>query len=154
MRATATTAYQSLEAYLNGLAFNCVFEFRSAMSRAERTLLTEWDARTKRPRYVSFNRKLIEYPAICGRFAGHTVSLTGNADAAYLSGEGKALRDGLTHPAPLLSANVDFTKIARILSISRDQVLRVLEAVRGYVREVEVAMGRDPSQSTPWVTSH
>ncbi len=114
--------------------------------------LGEWDSRTKRTRYTSFERKLREYPKICSKYAQREVNLDADENIAYLLGEGKQLRDALTHPAPFVnSQSANPTKMQIIGRITPEQIQRLLFASVGYVLKVEIALGHDVSMSVPWL---
>jgi len=46
-----------------------------------------------RPSYVTFERKLKEYPKVCGKYIDREVDLADDEDVTYLLGEGKMIRD-------------------------------------------------------------
>lgn len=152
LRTTATAIYHFLEAYLNGTGFGCFQMFHNELELEDHDLLAEWDSKNKCQRFVSFERKLRDYPAICGKYLHKKIDLRADPDFSFLTNEGKLLRDSLTHPSPYVNFDTnDPGKIARIITIQPDQVRQLLESTVSYVRKIEEALGRDPGLSTPWL---
>ncbi len=150
LRLCATGVYPFLEAYINGVAFACFQGFHSELALADHDFLAEWDSSKRRGRFVSFERKVTDYPAICARYVNRNVNLKDHPSTLFLLGEGKLLRDSLTHPSPYINFETgDLGKIARLITINTDQVLRLITAACEYVLLVEKALGRDPGQSMP-----
>ncbi len=152
MRAALTGAYRFLEAYLNGLAYDCFQMYHDTMDIADHDLLAEWDSKKKLTRYVSFERKLRIYPKISGEYLGRTVDLSADPDVDTLLVEGKALRDGLTHPSPFVDPRTqEFEKVVANIAIQPGQIKQILLAAFRYTKKVESFLGRNPSKSIPWL---
>lgn len=152
LRATLTGAYRFLEAYLNGLAYDCFMTFHDTMDIADHDLLAEWDSKARRIRYVPFERKLGDYPRIYGKHVGKTVDLSADADVDTLLGEGKVLRDSLTHASPFVDPKTrELKKVIANIAIKAEEVKQIFLAASHYVQKVESALGRDPSRSVPWL---
>lgn len=64
IRTTIISAFNFVESFLNGLAFDFVTTCRRTLSDPERDLLNEWDSKRKRQRYVKFRDKAVQYPKI------------------------------------------------------------------------------------------
>ncbi len=153
MRTSATTAYHFLEAYLNGVAYGVFQTFHGSLSLVDHDFLAEWDSKRKRTRYVAFESKLVGYPATCATYLGSTLDLANDADVQYLHGDGKLLRDGLTHPSPYVNRDTaDPGKIVRIVQVTPDALHILLSAAVAYVRKVEIGLGRNPARTVPWLT--
>ena len=151
-RATVTAVYRFVEAYLNGIAYDCFQAFHDTMELTDHDLLAEWDSKGKRTRYVSFERKLKEYPEICGKYIGRKVDLRGDEDVECLLSDGKVLRDGLTHPSPFIyPKKLTLEKIRANIAIYPEQVKGVFRGGARYIWKVENALGRDPKKSAPWL---
>ena len=152
MRLAVAAIYHFLEAYLNGIAYNCFQDFHDSMDIADHDMLAEWNSRNQRTRYTSFELKLKEYPKICGKYAQREVDLADDVDVEYLMDEGKMLRDALTHPAPFVNfQSTNLTKMQMIGGITPEQIQRLLFASISYVRKVEIALGHDVTMSIPWL---
>jgi hypothetical protein len=143
LRLAVSSVYQCLEAYLNGIAFECFQSFHHTLPIDEHDLLAEWDSRKRKRRFVAFETKVFRYPSLYGRYLGRPVDLRDDADARFLVGDGKSLRDSLTHMSP---------KFTRLTNINIDEVRAILESAVGYMLSVERELGRDPSKSAPWLT--
>ncbi len=115
-------------------------------------VLAEWDSRNRRTRFVSFEQKLKEYPAIYCKYLERKVDRQRNENVEFLINEGKELRDGLTHPSPFVNPkNLTLEKVRANIAIVPDQVKRVLIAAGKYILEVEEMLGRETKKSTPWL---
>jgi hypothetical protein len=77
LRSATTVLYHFLEAYLNGLAFDCTHNFHDKLVPGDHDLLTEWNSKTKRQRFVAFDRKLVEYPKVVGTYFKENVAISG-----------------------------------------------------------------------------
>jgi len=58
MRTLPTVIYHFLEAYLNGIAYNCFHDFHSSLKLEDHDLLAEWDSTKRRSRFVPFEKNL------------------------------------------------------------------------------------------------
>ncbi len=97
---TATTAiFHFLEAYLNGLAYDCFHSHHDRRSLDDHDLLSEWNSAEKRTKYVAFKKKLFSYPVIVAKMKGIQLDLSGCQFAHDLAGYGKSVRDALTYPS-------------------------------------------------------
>lgn len=152
LRGTVTAAYRFVEAYLNGVAYECFQSFHETLTLADHDLLAEWDSKNRRTRFVSFEQKLKEYPAICGKYLERKVDLQRNENVEFLINEGKELRDGLTHPSPFVNPKtLTLEKVRANIAIAPDQVKKVLRAAGSYVLKVEEMLGRETKKTTPWL---
>jgi len=154
LRLTVTATYQCLEAYLNGIAYDCFHAFHNKLGMEDHDLLAEWDSKQKRRRFVAFEKKILEYPAIYGRYLGSSIDFSAAPDALFLVGNGKDLRDSLTHQSPYLTPEArEPEKLAQMAAISMDVVEQVLKSTVAYMREVELALGHNPARPAPWLKS-
>ncbi|MCE5282754.1 MAG: hypothetical protein LLG93_11690 [Deltaproteobacteria bacterium] len=152
LRAALTATYRFLEAYLNGLAYDCFYMFHDGIDIEDHDALGEWNSKSKKIRHVSFERKLRIYPEICGKYLEKAVDFSDDPDADTLLVEGKALRDGLTHPSPFVDPKTqEFEKVVANISIKPEQVKRILLAACKYTKRIEIMLGRDPARSVPWL---
>ncbi|MFH1124173.1 MAG: hypothetical protein V1758_11010, partial [Pseudomonadota bacterium] len=130
----------------------CFHSFHDKMELADHDLLAERDSKNRRTRFVSFERKLKEYPVICGKYQGQKIDLQRDENVECLINEGKDLRDGLTHPSPFLSPNnLTLDKVLANIAIKPDQVKKVFRAAGKYVWKVEEVLGHEPKKTTPWL---
>ena len=152
MRTLATVTFHFLEAYLNGIAHNCFQNYHDSLAIEDHDLLSEWDSKEKRQRFVPFEKKLKKYPIICGKYLGRKLSIKADQHLDFLLTEGKAIRDAFTHPTPYTNKlSKDPSKTYRMLTTSPDQLKMLLESTIIYVQRIEKALGHDISQSVPWL---
>ncbi len=152
LRIMVGVIYNFLEAYLNGLAFDCFREFHDKLALEDHDLIAEWDSTNRRARFVSFERKLKEYPKVCGKYRGKEVDFQADPNVQYLVGEGKQLRDSLTHPSPYINFESEKPpKMQMIAGVTYEQVKKLLFAAIEYVSKVEVVIGHEITKSVPWL---
>ena len=152
LRIIVGVIYNFLEAYLNGMAFDCFREFHDKLALEDHGLVAEWDSANKRPRFVSFERKLKEYPKVCGKYRGKELAFDAAPDVQYLAEEGKRLRDSLIHPSPYINfESKKPPKIQMIAGVTYEQVKKLLSTSIEYVHKVEVALGHDIAKTVPWL---
>ncbi len=144
LRSLTAAVFNFLEAYLNGLAYDCFVIHHDTLPIDDHDILAEWDSKRKKRKYVSFDRKLFEYPKIVARVEGKVVDLSGFAPAHFLARDGKDLRDALTHPSPYLDpATTDYKKSMLFVSLNLPAVEKLVDAAKEYVLNVETHLGHD-----------
>ena len=152
LRLAAAAIYHFLEAYLNGIAYNCFQDNHGSMEIDDHDFLAEWDSRMRRVRYASFERKLKEYPKVCAKYINRSIDLAIDSDVEYLLGEGRLIRDALTHPSPYINFQSETpTKMQMIAGLTAEHINKLLLAAISYVRKVEEGLGHDLSRSVPWL---
>jgi len=152
VNACVASVFSFLEAYLNGLAFDCFITHHDALSTADHDLLSEWDSKQKRRRFVPFETKLFRYPRIAGKMLKLTIDLGGCKAAQFIAKEGKAIRDALTHPSPYLNPESgEHEKATRILYLSHQDAEKLYIAAFQYAVEIEQLLQRNAAQTAPWL---
>jgi hypothetical protein len=63
-RASIISAYNFVECYLNGLAFDFLMTAQCTVSHEDRDVLNEWDTPKNRQKFVKFRDKITQYPKI------------------------------------------------------------------------------------------
>jgi len=152
LRSVTTVVFHFLEAYLNGLGFDCIHRHCQGLSADEKELLAEWDSKRNAIRYVSFEKKLFRYPVIVGRAEGIAIDMSGCRPAHYIAGEGKKRRDALTHPSPYPDpASGTLEKFQLLATLSLGTVEDIVSAAKDYVLFVEEHLKRDVRETAPWL---
>lgn len=152
VRATLTTTFHFVEAYLNGLAYDCFMEHHDMLSIEDHDLLAEWDSKKNRRRYVRFDAKLIEYPRVVAETYGRTVDLSDYGPCKILAKEGKKIRDALTHPSPYVDPKSRMEeKIVKVTGVGFEAAEQIFNAAREYVLAVEQGVGKEPLKTMPWL---
>jgi len=152
LRTAATAIFHFLEAYLNGLAYDCFHSHHDRLSLDDHDLLGEWNSAEKRTRYVAFKKKLFAYPVIVAKMEGIKFDLSGCQFAHDLVGYGKEVRDALTHPSYYIDPKTGFQgKLLFVTGVNLALVEQIFLTAQEYVNFVEGALGRDLKQTTPWL---
>jgi len=150
-RAAVTMTFHFLEAYLNGLAYDCFMLHHDGLALDDHDLLAEWNSRKKRQKYVSFETKLFAYPRLVAKTYGLTLDVSGLPSAKLLAEEGKKIRDALVHPSPYVDARTGHhEKIYWVTGTGFEAARQLVDAAKTYVLAVEQGVGKDPSKTMPW----
>ncbi len=150
-RAALTTTFHFLEAYLNGLAYDCFKQHHDSLPLEDHDLLAEWDSKEKRRKFVSFERKLFEYPRIVAKTYGKELGVSDFKAAKLLANEGKDIRDALTHPSPYVDPKSGVEeKFFWATGAGLEAAGQIFDAAKDYVLAVEKGVGRDPMKTMPW----
>jgi hypothetical protein len=154
LRSAAVLVFHFLEAYLNGIAYDCFQIYHNTLPVDDHDQLAEWDSAKKQRRFVAFERKVFRYPVMIGKAKGKVVDLSGCKSAHLLAGQGKELRDALTHPSPYRDPKTgEPRKTTLVAGLRLEFVEPVFAAAKDYVITVEKALGGDPALTVPWLTS-
>jgi hypothetical protein len=149
LRTASTAIFHFLEAYLNGLAYDCFHLHHDKLSLDDHDLLGEWNSTKKKIRYISFKKKLFCYPAIVAKMEGIKLDLSGRQFANDLAGYAKDIRDALTHPSYYIDPKSGFQeKLVFITGVNLALVEQMFVAAQEYVVFVETSLRRDPKQTT------
>ena len=152
LRAAATATFQTLEAYLNGTAYDCFMERHGSLEIEDHDLLAEWNSGKARRAFVSFERKLREYPRIAVRAKRGVIDLSDWACVGFIVETGKSLRDAITHPSPFVDPKTKRKeKTFWMAGINLEIVERLVHSAREYMVAVESALTGNPQRSAPWL---
>ncbi len=152
IRASGALIYHFLEAYLNGLAFDCFVLHHDSIPIEEHDMLGEWDSARKQRRFVSFEKKVFKYPTIVAKAERKKLDLSGCQSAHLVVNDGKELRDALTHPSPYVDpATGELKKIMLLTRVNFPLVESIFSAAREYVLTVERGLGKNPTDTVPWL---
>jgi hypothetical protein len=141
-RACTVVAYQVVEGYLNGLAFDFLEEPTHQIARDDELLLKE-QRRDGATRFASFRAKLLDYPRIVKGAAQPLFDASNCEEVRVLLDRNKRVRDAIVHASPrreleefepgksILLGHVDFPEVL-VLSKAVVALVRKLEnAIRG-----------------------
>ena len=152
LRTGATVIFHFLEAYLNGLAFDCLFRHHDKLSEADHDTLLEWDCKNKRRAFVSIEKKIFRYPMIFGKCMDIKVDLSGCKPAHFLAKDAREIRDAMTHPSPHIDRESQtLRKITLITTISFQALESIFLAAKEYTITVEQALFGKPEETAPWL---
>ena len=138
-RSSTVAAYQLIEAYLNGISFDFLFEAHPAISKADELTLKEEGAHG-RIKFTSFKNKLLHYPRIVTGDTTPILDENNCPEVKLLLDRNKRVRDAIVHTSPrseieeyepgkgLMIAQVDFTEVLA-LSMAAVALVRKLEVV-------------------------
>jgi len=151
-RASILATLTFVEAYLNGLAYDCFQEFHNKLPIPDHDLLAEWDSSKKKRSFVDFRDKVFKYPLIVGRMRGSKVDLSGLEAAHGIVGIAKEFRDALVHPSPFPDPQTkQYGKFLVAVGANRKIAEAILGLAVEYAEFVEKKIGSDPKLTAPWV---
>jgi hypothetical protein len=154
LRATVVVAFNVLEAYLNGIAFDHLELDGAELTVAEKATLSEWDFQKQRPRYISLREKLLTYPRlIIG--AEHPPLQEGNcSELKFIVEMAKKLRDSIVHASPAPSAvTLEAEKEKAVHSIDFETTERLVDATVTLIRKIEETINGDGQRLKGWLYS-
>jgi hypothetical protein len=87
LRSLTTVIFHFIEAYLNGLPYDCFQVYHDSLSIADHDLLAEWNSKEKRTKYVPLEKKIFRYPVVVAKAEGKSINLSGSKAAHLLASE-------------------------------------------------------------------
>jgi hypothetical protein len=135
VRTAILSAYYFVEAYLNGIAFDFHYHHADELEEKHSDLLMEWDSTRKKTRFVSFEKKITEYPKIILGLQHPKITETTSPNLKVLSSDAKELRDAIVHQSP---KGQDLTDMpSKVKSLSEADLAKTTEVVDAAVRLVK-----------------
>ena len=122
------------------------------MEVEEHDLLAEWNSKKRRRAFVTFERKMREYPSVASKAIGRTFDASDLECLEFIVEVGKSLRDAITHPSPFIDPRTGQTeKTFWMVGITLTLSSRLVKAVREYMVVVQGTLSDDVKQSAPWL---
>jgi hypothetical protein len=153
LRSIVTALFTFVEAYLNGIAFDCFQAHHDDLELDDHDLLGEWDSTKKQRKFVKFDDKVFGYPRLIAKVKGlPAVDLSGFKPAHRIIKDGKELRDAITHPSSQYDPD-DRTqkKMTLFAGLKLPEMEALYNDICEYVTFVEKAIGYEPKESVPWL---
>jgi hypothetical protein len=151
-RAALLAAMTFVEAYLNGIAYDCFHRLHDKLAIEDHDLLAEWNSKKKRRSFVDFKDKIFHYPVIVAKTRGLNVDLSGFNPAHALIDYAKEFRDALVHPSQFVDPKTgDQTKFLIGVGVNATIAGAVIEDAVAYADGIEKTIGNDPQLSAPWL---
>ena len=151
LRTSLLSAFYFVEAYLNGIAFD--FHYRKAHSLPSQMsdLLLEWDSKNQRHNFVSFERKVKEYPKIIMGTKDPPFTITNCPSLSLLLGSAKEYRDSIVHQSPKVTdVSQGAIKVRTLLQLRMPQVTEVVDAAVDFVLRLNETLGPE-AFPIPWL---
>ena len=148
LRTAVLSAFYFVEAYLNGVGFDYSYRNQPRLSQQQSDLLTEWDSQRNRRAWVSFDRKVLDYPRVILQAKHPPFTATNSNNLKVLLGEGKDCRDAIVHQSPKTDdILIAPEKVLLMYGLSLEKVTRVVDAAVGFVAELNSVLGSNGVQS-------
>lgn len=152
LRSVVTALFTFVEAYLNGIAFDCFHKHHDTLELHDHDLLAEWNSQKKRRRFVAFDQKVFRYPVLVARAEGKEIDLSGLQQAHRIVQDGKEVRDAITHPSAHYDPEVhEQKKITLLAGLTLPELESLYRDICDYVRFVEEGIGHEATRSVPWL---
>lgn len=141
LRSAVTTAYYFVEAYLNGIAFDYYIKNKDKLEEESNTLLTEWDYRSNKPKYISLKDKLIKYPRIILGVQHSPLQPNNCPEMEFIVGRAKIVRDSIVHSSPALDLGpIETPKEKEFFQLNINDVEEIVDKSISLVKKVETAI--------------
>ena len=148
VRAAAKAAFNLLEGYLNGLAFDILLSVQT--SSEEQKKLTEWDESRGRAVHLTLRDKVLQYPKIALAVAHPPIQESSSpALCAVLEAE-QHVRHALIHPGPSFVQPKEFREKA-FYDLSLAEVARLCDSIISLVLEVSAVVGPAYGDVARWL---
>jgi hypothetical protein len=99
-RAALAASVYFVEAYVNGLAFDYLAERGDAATDDERSILSDWDFKRDRPRFLSLREKALRYQSIILKTQHAPLQPTNCPELEKVLSVAELIRNPLAHPSP------------------------------------------------------
>lgn len=141
-RATVTATYFFVEAYLNGIAFDFYIRKENQLDEKTKSLLTEWDFKNGREKYISLREKCLQYPKIITGAAHPPLQESNCPELDYFLKKAKFLRDSIVHASPKqdmqtydpVKEKVFYDSNSDELEMIIDNSILLVERIEGIIR--------------------
>jgi hypothetical protein len=163
LRTALLASFYFIESYLNGLAFDFVFrlgkERCKKLTDQDQDLLSEWDSRKNRQKWVSFRDKMTQYPKIILGLEAPPLTESNCEEMRILTGEAKEFRDSLVHASPNPFAEVKeldevkslvAPKVKAMFALRLNVVTKIVDSAVGFVRKLNDRLG-ELGQNIGWL---
>lgn len=101
MHAAVLTAFNFVEAYLNGIASDYWFKNFTELNDKTKIILTEWNHIENKPRYLSLREKALKYLRIACNSSFPPLQETNCEELAFIIERAKSVRDSIVHPSSI-----------------------------------------------------
>jgi hypothetical protein len=150
MRATLIAAFNLLESYLNGIAFDYYLENKSKLSEENIEKLTE-KKKDGKSRYLSLRDKIINYPRIILSAVHPIFDETNCIEAKRIIQIAKEYRDSIVHPSPYCMAVEDTpNKIDKFYGLTGEDTLQFICDVISIIKKIDKTIHPDHSRLS-WI---
>jgi hypothetical protein len=137
-RATILAAFNVVEAYLNGIAFDFLETNESQLSESAESLLSEWDATRQRRRYLSLRDKLLQYPKVVTGTEHPPLHEDNCPELKFVVETAKRFRDAIVHASPAPDALTGaLEKEIAVHGVQFETVERLVDATIALIRKVD-----------------
>jgi hypothetical protein len=138
LRATVLTAFHFVEAYLNGLAFDYYVSSKRTINEETESILSDWDPKRNKPRYLSLRDKVLQYPKIILGLEHPPLREDNCPELRYVVEHAKIMRDRFTHVSPKREfEHAKTLEQIEVYEISLPDVKQTVDSCIGLVRKVE-----------------
>ena len=141
-------AFNTIEAYLNGIAFDFLETNEGQFDQSAESLLREWDAVKERPRYLSLRDKMLQYPKIVIKAAHPPLHEDNCLELKFVVESAKKFRDAIVHPSPAPHALTgELDKEIAVHNVDFETVARIVDATIALIRKVDrIAYGSNSDE--------
>jgi hypothetical protein len=143
-RAAVSSAFYMVEAFCNGIALEVVLSRRDELSEREFQMVTEWDTKNSRPKYITMRDKIIHYPRLLMAAASPLIQENNSPELSYFLSSAKQLRDAIVHanPAPDYETFELPDKTRMLESLDHEECAKVVDCAIAVIDQIGTVTGR------------
>ncbi|MGD0694237.1 MAG: hypothetical protein ABSB82_05230 [Terriglobia bacterium] len=147
MRATVSTAFYFVEAYINCLAADHVHKNGGQLSENDRMVLTEWDPSKNRHRLLSTRDKLVKYPRIITASAFPPIDENSCPELKYFVTTAKDFRDAIVHASASYDPVEAYPKKELLFAgLKQDEVGKIVDTAVALIEKIETLVSGRPQK--------
>jgi hypothetical protein len=144
LRATTTTAFYFIEAYLNGIAFDYYYSNQDKLDNKTKSILTEWDYTRDRQKFLSFKDKALKYFKIILGTKHPPLQESNCPELEFILSKGKELRDSIVHASPKFSiSDFDPKKEKALFGQTFEDTEAIVDNAIELVKKIEIIISNN-----------
>jgi len=136
-RACVVASFNFVECYLNAIAFDFLLKKKKHLEQKEIDLLSEFDSKADRRRFVSLRDKLLKYPKTILALEHPPFDENNNDDARIFLEYAKGIRDAIVHAKPTPDEIRIESSEQAIYSLAFQDVEKIVDASINLVKKIE-----------------
>jgi hypothetical protein len=148
MRTVVLTAFNFVEAFLNGIASDYFFSNFHNLDDKTRIILTEWDHIQGKPRYLSLRDKVLKYLRIVCKSSFPPLQESNCDELAFIIEKAKAIRDSIVHPSSIHGLGF---KEEEIFKLEIGEVEKIIDTSIKLVNRIEVLIYGNNNDRIRWI---
>jgi len=148
MRTVVLTAFNFVEAFLNGIASDYFFSNFHNLDDETRIILTEWDHIRGKPKYLSLRDKVLKYLRIACKSSFPPLQESNCEELTFIIEKAKAIRDSIVHPSSIHGLGF---KEEEIFKLGIGEVEKIIDTSIQLVKRIELLIHGNNNNRIRWI---